>query len=131
MALKRNVTVSKWIALNELEGEVLTKPLTGKIEAEYNKRMGLAPDMRQEQATGDERAKSIVRIEIDPLDAYNAGLWLMGELIEDVKGQWEDGADYVVDEELFTGIIDGGDFDEWITAARKHGSRRAEVAEKN
>ena len=135
MALKKKMTVSKWIELDGLDGKVLTRPLDGKTEAKYNRKMGLAPDMRQEftgkKADGTDGVKNVVRIEIDALDAYNAALWLMDRLIEEVEAKWEDGTDMRVNEDLFEAILDGGLYEEWLRAAKEHGSRRAEAAEKN
>ena len=137
MALKRRMTVSAWVHVDALDGDVLTKPMGGKLQAQFDKRLGMTPSGLRREVTGvnpdgTDKYSDFVAFEMDPEQAYSARLWLIGELIEDVRAKWEDGTDMVRSEELFEAIADDDDaFTQLVDGAKGHSERREEEAEKN
>lgn len=134
--IRRRVTTSTWIDLDSIEGEVLTKTITGKMKVKFDKRTGVAPrGFRQEHAGVDADGKDImnnfVSVEVDPVKVYAARLWLVEETIEQVKAEYDDGAGMVLNEEFFEVMVSDEVWDEWFEKAMDRTRQRNEEVEKN
>lgn len=131
------MTVSAWVHVDALDGEVLTKPMSGKLQAQFDKRLGMTPSGLRREVTGvnpdgSDKYSDFVAFEMDPEQAYSARLWLLEELIEDVRAKWDDGTDMIVGPELIEAISDDDDaFTQLIEGAKGHSEKREEEAEKN
>jgi hypothetical protein len=137
MKLKRRVSTATWIEVESIEGKILTKNITGKIRAQFEKRTGVAPKgMRQEVVgindDGTEKTQSYVAVEIDPVKVFDARLWLLEKCVEGVDAEWDDGTAMELGEEFFEAVAeDESIFEEWRKKAFDRGAQREQEVEKN
>jgi len=98
MSLKRRVTVSEWVDIERIDGRVLLRPRTGRLQAQFEKRIGLTPHGLRREKTGTnpdgtDAYSDFVQFSADPEQAYEARVWYVRQLVEDVDAQYDDGTD--------------------------------------
>ena len=136
MALRRNVTISEWVDITNI-GRVLVRPKTGRLQAEFEKRIGLTPHgLRRERVgtrpDGSDEYADFVQFSADPMQAYEARVWLVEKLTEEVDAHWDDGAAIERSSAFFEAVADDDDaFNSLTEAADNLGKHGAEVTEKN
>jgi len=136
MSLRRVVSISEWVDIDEI-GRVLLRPKSGRLQAEYEKRVGLTPHGLRRERTGTrpdgtDEFSDFVQFSADPVQAYEARVWLVEKLIEEVDGEWEDGSAIVKGPEFFEAVAENDvAFTQLLERAEKLGAHREEVAEKN
>ena len=129
---KRNLTETVWCDFADpIDGRLLLMPMSGKMDAEYQKRIGAQPHGVESRRKEDGTVAQYMTMELDPVRAYEAHLWILFQVVKDADLVLDDGSKAAVGESLFESIIDSGSLPKVLEQARELGTARAEAAEKN